>query len=791
MKKISVLILAIGALLASCTQSEPDTIPVTGVILDQTSLTLTEGEKETLIATVSPKEATNKDVLWSTSNKKVATVEEGIVSAVGAGDAVITVTTDDGGKTATCSVNVKAAVVPVSSVALNYTELKLTEGDSQTLTATIAPDNATNKKVTWSSNNTGVATVNQTGVVTAVKAGTATIKVTTEDGGKVATCIVTVNAKVFPVTGVSVSPSSTSITIGGTTVLSAKVSPDNASDKTVSWSSSDNSIASVDNNGVVIAQAVGVATITVKSNSDNSKYAICAVTVEPIHVTSVAVTPTTLTLTEGDKGTVYATISPENATDKSLVWSSDNTSVASVDPSTGEVTAIKSGTAHVEAITKDGGKTASCTVTVNTRIYPVTGVELNKTNLSIRIGSTENLIATISPENATNKNVTWTSTAPEIASVNNDGLVSAKTVGTTYIKVTTSDGGYSASCKVTVEPISVTSVSLDKATAQLKAGESVTLTATVSPNDATDKTVAWSSSDATIASVTNGVVTANKVGTAVITAKAGDKTATCTITVIATPVSSVNLNKTSASLKAGESVTLVATVSPSDATDKTVVWNTSDASVATVSNGVVTAQNVGKATITAESGGKTASCIIDVIPTPVTSIVLDKTSVSMEVGETVSLVADVYPTNATDKTILWDSSNADVASVSNGIITALKIGSTVISAKAGDKTAMCNVSVKATEVTSISLNKTSLSLKIGDSVTLVATVSPSNATDKTITWETSNSNVAMVNNGVVSAINVGKATITAKAGNKTANCVIEISNDTDNSTEHTGEEDLF
>ena len=145
--------------------------------------------------------------------------------------------------------------------------------------------------------------------------------------------------------------------------------------------------------------------------------------------------------------------------------------------------------------------------------------------------------------------------------------------------------------------------------------KTVTLTATVKPDDATDKSVTWTTSDASVATVDNGVVTAKKVGSATITAKAGDKEATCAITVVATPVTSVTLDRTSASLKAGETVTLTATVKPDDATDKTVTWTTSDASVATVENGVVTAKKVGSATITAKAGDKEATCAITVIPT--------------------------------------------------------------------------------------------------------------------------------------------------------------------------------
>ena len=160
----------------------------------------------------------------------------------------------------------------------------------------------------------------------------------------------------------------------------------------------------------------------------------------------------------------------------------------------------------------------------------------------------------------------------------------------------------------------MTSITLDKTSASLKAGQTITLTAIVNPSDATDKSVTWTSSNPSVATVENGVVKAIKVGNATITAKSGDKTATCAIKVEATPVTSITLDKTGASLRAGESITLIATVNPSDATDKSVTWSSSNPSVATVENGVVKAIKVGNATITAKAGNVLVTCIIDVVP---------------------------------------------------------------------------------------------------------------------------------------------------------------------------------
>ena len=168
-------------------------VPVESVSLDKTTLGLTEGETARLTATVEPSNATNKSVTWSSDNESVATVTNGVVTAVGAGTATITVTTVDQSKTATCEVTVTAATVPVTGVTLNKTSTSLYVGDTETLTATAEPSDATNKNVTWSSDDTSVATVDASGLVTAVAPGTAVITVTTADGGKTATCTVTVS----------------------------------------------------------------------------------------------------------------------------------------------------------------------------------------------------------------------------------------------------------------------------------------------------------------------------------------------------------------------------------------------------------------------------------------------------------------------------------------------------------------------------------------------------------------------------------------------------------------------
>ena len=261
-------------------------VDVTGVSLNKNSLSLEKGSNETLIATVTPSNATNKNVTWSSSNTSVATVNSsGKVTAVKAGTATITVTTEDGGKTATCSVTVTDPVISVTGVSLNKNSLSLEKGSNETLIATITQSNATNKNVTWRSSNTSIATVNSSGKVTAVKAGTATITVTTEDGGKTATCNVTVTDSdisitdpVISVTGVSLNKNSLSLEKGSDETLIATVTPSNATNKNVTWRSSNTSVATVNSSGKVTAVKAGTATITV-TTEDGGKTATCFITV--------------------------------------------------------------------------------------------------------------------------------------------------------------------------------------------------------------------------------------------------------------------------------------------------------------------------------------------------------------------------------------------------------------------------------------------------------------------------------------------------------------------------------
>ena len=352
-------------------------VAITDVILNTNAETLTEGDTTTLTVTVYPDDTTySKNVSWSSNNEAVATVsEDGTVTAKSAGTAIITATSENG-KTASCKITVNKKIIEITEVRLNKSAETLTKGDTTTLTATVLPENTTySKNVSWSSNNEAVATVSKDGIVTAKSAGTAVITATSENG-KSASCTITVNEKLIPITEVRLNKSTETLIEGDTTTLTATILPENTTNLSrISWNSSDETVATVSSGGIftddtitvfITAKSAGTAVIT--ATSENGKTASCTITVNKkdtnIAITEVRLNKSTETLTEGDTTTLTATVLPENTTyGKSVKWGSSNVAVATVDLM-GKVTAKSAGTAVITA-TSENGKTASCTVTVN------------------------------------------------------------------------------------------------------------------------------------------------------------------------------------------------------------------------------------------------------------------------------------------------------------------------------------------------------------------------------------------------------------------------------------------
>ena len=547
---------------------------------------------------VEPNNASNPDVTVTSSDSSILSIDSNfVVTAAGVGTAKIYVTTEDNVNT---TYTITVSERPVAGIQVIPEDATMEKGDTLELTAVVTPDDATDTSVTWTSSDTSVATVATDGTVTAASAGEATITATSGSFSDI--CVVTV---LQPVTSVDIDADALTLAVSGTAKLNASLLPANAQATPVYWSSSDGAVASVDDTGLVTAIGIGTATITATANG---KTDTCTVTVSKKDVSSVSLDTTTKSLYVGDWFTLSATVSPPDASVKSVSWTSSDTSVATV-TSNGTVEAVGNGSCDITA-TADG-KSASCTVTVTEK--PVSSVTLDTTSKSLYIGDWFTLSATVSPSDASDKSVTWNSSDTSVATVTTNGTVEA--VGDGACTITATAGGKSASCSVSVGTKAVTDISLDYSSQSLYAGGVFALTATVKPDDAADPSVSWSSSDTSVATVnSSGVVTAQGVGSCKITAQAGTKIDSCSVTVKPDPeikVESVSFSvgmDTVMVMYVGDTSVLNANVSPSNADNKSVTWQSSDSSVATVSaTGKVTAVAAGEATITITASDKSDS----------------------------------------------------------------------------------------------------------------------------------------------------------------------------------------
>ncbi len=351
-------------------------VPVDNITITPKSKCMIEGDSSTLTSTLSPDNATDKTVYWSSSDTSIVTVElTGMsvsINALRPGTAVITASS--GGVRAEAEITVKdigseieePETVSVNGISVSPDSVEMNVGNTQKLVATVSPADATDKTVSWISSKPEVATVDNEGLVTAVSVGDASITVKTTDGGYTATCDVKVNPTVIAVTGVSISPDSVEMIIGDTMSLTATVSPADATDKTISWSSSNSEIVSVDDKGVITAVAEGDATVTVTSN-DGGKSASCAVKVlhQPVAVKGIRIDEgSSLRIKPEEEKQLHCIITPSDASDKTVTWSSSEPAIVSVSEN-GTVKAVAdSGKADITVKTKDGGFEAKITVEI-------------------------------------------------------------------------------------------------------------------------------------------------------------------------------------------------------------------------------------------------------------------------------------------------------------------------------------------------------------------------------------------------------------------------------------------
>lgn len=610
-----------------------------------------------------------------------------------------------------------------------------------------------------------------------------------------ASCLVKVGT---PVKGITLSVSSKTLYVGDPSLdISATLTPANATDKSLEWSSSDPEVASIAPgaalHAVIKPLKPGKTTITATTKDGGFK-ADCEVTVKR-HVSGVSLSKSSLNLYVGETESLAATVAPEDASDKTVAWSSDNSAVASV--SNGKVTANKPGTAVIKVVTNDLSKEAACTVTVKRHAE---SVELSQKEIKLYLGENRSLTATVLPSDASDKNVTWSSSNPNVATVSTAGNVVSKSVGTTVITVKTADGGHQASCHVTVlEPVVyATSLTITPQALNMNIGESASLTLQMLPSNANEKLV-WESDNESVARVVNGDITAVGVGVAKIMVKGKNVTSNeVTVTVIDKfAVTGVKLNESEKSLQVGDSFTLTATVLPEDARDKTVTWSSDKESVATVKDGVVTAVSPGTAIIkvTAGAGAFSATCSVTVeeriIEITEISYPEDNQTINLKMGESYTIKVKVAPDNANEILkvspaincpVTWKRDKVQGTPYWNVTVTAIyKEGRGSLAIDSKNYSTQCFVSVTKVPVTGISLDVSETSMRVGQTLTLTSRVSPSDASIKDVIWESSDKTVAYVSqSGIVTAKSGGKVTITAKSKDNSsvvAKCVILVRSD--------------
>ena len=508
--------------------------PVTGLTLSRTAVTMRVNDSAVrLTATIAPADATNKSVTWSSSNPNVARVSDGNITAIAPGTAVITATSSNG-ITATCTVTVNPATVAVTGVTLNRETAALTVGEVFTLTATIAPVDATDKTLTWTSSHPRIASVSD-GVVTAIAAGTATITVTSSSRNIVARCTVTVQPAIPDVTNITLDRTTLTIALNGWAQLTPTITPSTAANVALTWTSSNNNVATVQN-GYILAVSAG--TTTIKVTAPNGRFAECTVTVSAASAITNITLPSTATVGLNQGVELIPTILPATATtNPNLTWTSSNQNIAVV--YNGYVVGIALGTATITVEAPNGVK-ATCTVTV-TAASAITSITLDKTTATLEMGQGTQLTPTILPATAaTNPNLTWSSSNNSVAIVQN-GYVVGLTAGTATITVT-APNGIKATCTVTVTATGTSGVTISPSSSTVTVGGFTILTATVTSTTATTTGLVWSSSNTAIATVSGldfnnltGFVQGHTQGTVIITLSTATGVVLATATVTVTP----------------------------------------------------------------------------------------------------------------------------------------------------------------------------------------------------------------------------------------------------------------
>ena len=666
-------------------------------------------------------------------------------------------------------------------------KLDLRIDESLDIFVKLIPDKIFTANLEWSCSNDKVKIEpNSDGTIakiTGLEVGEAVITVVNKDNSDVASCVIRVYAPIKEIT-LDKGEAQTVYKYYGNYRITAKISPDDATNTELKWYSTDVNVLKVDpdeTGKTILVELVGAGeadivvqprNVSVYDVGEEVPKARCTITVKE-SATDIGVTSKVIEVTVGESKEVeYSIISASASTE--VTWKALETGLVDFEKNVtivknGErekqyIKGKKAGRTYIIAQTKEG-QIATFEVVVKEN---ATGVKVDLSSVKVAVGETVTVKATPDPETSTETDFTWDVKDKNIAKVDDKGSITGVSAGETIVTVKTSKGGMEI-VYVTVYD-KAEGMTLSHSEVTIVKGETFTLKPIFTPSNVTNKNVTWTSLNEKVATISkDGKIKALKGGTTVITAVSedGGYFDTCVVTVTER-ITSVKLNESNLVLGVGKTYKLKATVKSNSASNPKVKWTTSNKKIVKVSkNGNLRGMKVGTATITVkvtDGTNKKATCKVRVVR-PATKVTLNKKVLNIVVGQTGTLKATIKPSNATLKTVTWSSADSTIAEVDqDGTIFGLSLGQTKVTATAKDnsgKKASCYVNViEEIPASSIVLSAKSLTLVKGDSEKIGYSIVPHNNTDK-VYFDSDNRAVASVNgNGKVYGKRAGVANIT-------------------------------
>lgn len=754
----------------------------------------------------------SQNLTWISSDTDIVTVtpQQGNTTAMlkagqTTGTTIVTVLNKDNNVYATCRVTVTAAITEISIDKGESFDTVLAAG-FVFLKAIYSPANATNTELKWTVNDRSIATVDENGVVTLLKEGTVWVSVEPVFNPENIVARCAINIKENPVTDIETDVTELNMITGDQYEVKTTIIPADATYPTLTWATDNASVARVEG-GIITAVAPGDANITV---ANGNVFKIIKVHVRN-RLLSIEFTETEFEIKEGTTAKLRDAVifNPSEHVNTNLSWTSTNSNVVSVDED-GTITGLKAGdAAWITCVAEDLGITGAitCLVRVTDKDVPATGVTLDPVEATMHVGETLQINSLFTPVTATYQNLSWSSTDPQLATVDENGLVTAVaegsvSIGAVYRDPISGTVWEPLYCKLTIlkAHVPVQGVALSPPEMEVYIGQSLAVTPVFTPADATDQGVTYQSSDDSVATVdTAGMVTGVTSGSAVIICRTneGGFVGTSNVTVISGV--SLTLKPAYREIAIGKTFTIKKTILPEEYADTPVTWVSSNKKIATVTkNGKVKGIKKGRCTITCtlDKYGSKAICEVKVAKLNST-VKLNKTNIRIGLGQKYRLKATVWSNNSTKPSVKWKTSNKKIATVGQkGLVKAKKLGYTTITVTTQDKIkakASCRVRV-IRRAKGVSIRPNYAICYIGGTKRLTAVVKPKNATIKSVSWKSANKKIATVEGGVVRGIAEGTVNITAttKDGSrKKATCIVKVMEPTPVSSIVVAQSDLY